>query len=102
MARKVTRYTDKLIAIVKKEIKDGETLNATADKYGIPRTTVHTWMFPTCKNKKSTVEVEPNIKVLIDKIHDMRVSTSVRLTELDSRLVSINNKIDELHKLWKN
>lgn len=77
MARKVTRYTDKLIAIVIKECATADYKEVAA-KYGIPKSTVSTWI-----NRKTTV------------------STPVNNSEVLYRLNEINNKIDKLIQAWE-
>ena len=73
----MTRYTDKLIAIVVKECTDTDYKDVAA-KYGIPRSTVSTWI-----NRKPVVRPTMNFSEVMQMLNE------------------IDTKLNKLIKAWE-
>lgn len=82
MKRNVHKYTDKLKALVIKECTENglDNIIPTCEKYGIPKATVHGWLYPDGKLKVKAVD---NTAVVVQK------------------LAELNDKIDKLIKAWE-
>lgn len=83
MKRNVHKYTDKLKALVIKEaIEMGlQDIRPTADKYGIPKATLHGWLFPN--GKKEALPMPDNTLLVLQKLNEL------------------NDKIDKLAQAWE-